>query len=197
MAHKVAVTRHNAGPETAAPNDDDGWTITVTSVQCGINISKQTDGNGNAVFTGLPLCTDYVVSENPVNASSPGFSPVSPVSVSGQTPNGQTITFKNRKDTQDPACTVNCVPTTSTPTTPTTPPTTVVPPTTTPVPPTPVSTVQGERTPGASATPIAPSTGGGIIGGATGGTNLVLIIAGLLALTSGLSFVALGRKSRR
>ncbi|MBK6318718.1 MAG: hypothetical protein IPF51_08055, partial [Dehalococcoidia bacterium] len=199
VAHKVAVTRHNAGPETAAPNDDDGWTITVSSAQCGINISKQTDANGNAVFAGLPLCTDYVVSENPVNASSPGFNPVSPVSVSGQTPNGQTITFKNRKDAEDPRCTVNCGPSTATPTTPTTPPTTVVPPTTTPVPPVipPVTQVAGERTPGASATPIAPSTGGGIIGGATGGTNLVLIIAGILALTSGLSFVALGRKSRR
>ncbi|MBK6562896.1 hypothetical protein [Candidatus Amarobacter glycogenicus] len=199
IVHKVAVTRQGFGPETDAPNDDDGWTITVSSAQCGINISKQTDANGNAVFAGLPLCTDYVVSENPVNASSPGFNPVSPVSVSGQTPNGQTITFKNRKDAEDPRCTVNCGPSTATPTTPTTPPTTVVPPTTTPIPPVipPVTQVAGEKTPGASATPIAPSTGGGIIGGATGGTNLVLIIAGILALTSGLSFVALGRKSRR
>ena len=41
------------------------------------------------------------------------------------------------------------------------------------------------------------TVGESFIGGATGGTNLVLIIAGLLALTSGLSFVALGRKSRR
>jgi hypothetical protein len=32
------------------------------------------------------------------------------------------------------------------------------------------------------------------MGGASGGMNLLLIIGGLLALTSGLSFVALGRK---
>ena len=81
------------------------------------------------------------------------------VSVSGQTPNGQTITFKNRKDTQDPPCD-NCrgiTPTPTVPTTPTTPPTTVVPPTNTPVPPVipPVTQVAGEKTPGASATPIA------------------------------------------
>ena len=203
IAHKVAVTSHNFGPDQDAPNDDDGWIITVTSAQCGINISLPTDANGNATFTNLPLCTDYVVSENPVNAASPGFNPVSPTSIGGQTPEGQTITFLNRKVTNDPPC-VNCGPTptptvpTPTPTTPATPTSTPVPPTATPTEPSPVSTVVGERTPGpaASATPIAPSTGGGLMGGTSGGMNLVLIIAGLLALTSGLSFVALGRKHR-
>lgn len=204
---KTAVTRHGNGPDVAAPNDDDGWLITVSSDECKYEDTKATDVNGVAVFTNLPACDDYVVSENPVNAGSPGFTPASAPSVSGVeaglpgTP--AVVNFVNRKQTYDPPC-ANC--NSQTPTaTPTTPPTsTPVPPTSTPVPPTntvvppvktevpatpSVSIVQGERT------PIAPSTGaGGLMGGAGSGMNLVLIIGGLLALTSGLSFVALGRK---
>lgn len=202
--HKNAFTSHNGGANVAAPNDDDGWTITLTSAQCGINQVKVTDANGDALFTGLPLCTDYVVSEGAVNASSPGFVPLTAAQFTNITPNGVTLTFNNILRTQDPPC-INCGPTTTpTPVTPTaTPPTTTpVPPTNTPVPPTStptsVSTVGGERTPGpGQPTPIAPSTGGGVLGGTAGGFNLLLIVAGLLALTSGVSFLALGRKNRR
>ncbi len=170
--HKVAVTSHNAGPDVPAPNDDDGWTITVSSVACGINQSKQTDANGNASFTGLPLCTDYVVSENPVNAGSPGFNPVSPTSFSNQKPEGQTLTFTNRLATFDPPC-QDCIQVTPTPTptftptaTPTTPPTST--PTTRPT----EEATAGARTPGP--TPIAPSTGTGGSGGAAS-MNLLLL----------------------
>jgi len=93
-----------------------------------------------------------------------------------------------------------------------TPTSTVVPPTNTPTPvstqagartpgpasPTPVSTQAGERTPGPGApTPVAPSTGDGLMGGAAGGFNLALILGGLLALTTGLSFIALASRTRR
>lgn len=191
--HKVAVTSHNAGPDVPAPNDDDGWTITVSSVACGINQSKQTDANGNASFTGLPLCTDYVVSENPVNAGSPGFNPVSPTSFSNQKPEGQTLTFTNRLATFDPPC-QDCIQVTPTPTptftptaTPTTPPTST--PTTRPT----EEATAGARTPGP--TPIAPSTGTGGSGGAAS-MNLLLLIAGLAALSGGATLAVAGKRRR-
>jgi hypothetical protein len=191
--HKDAVTSHNGGPNVQAASDDDGWTITVVSVACGINQSKQTDASGNASFTGLPLCTDYVVSENPVNAASPGFTPISATSVSSVTPNGQTITFVNRKATFDPPCQdcIEIVPT-ATPTN------TPVPPTATPVPPTatptPEEATEGERTPGP--TPIAPSTGTGS-GGGTASMNILLLVAGLAVLSGGLSLTAAGKRRRK
>ena len=208
---KTAVTRHGNGPDVAAPNDDDGWLITVSSVQCNYSQTIATDANGLAVFTNLPVCNDYVVREDTNNPSSPNFGPGGPVQFNNQTPglpgNPLVLTFLNRKQTFDPPCTnCNSVTPTPTPVTPTatpTTPTTTATPTNTPVPPTntptntpttPVSTVQGERTPGPGQTPIAPSTGDGLMGGTSGGMNLALIVAGLLALTSGLSFVALGRK---
>jgi hypothetical protein len=206
--HKNAFTSHNGGPNVPAPQDDDGWTITVTSAQCGINQQAVTDSNGDALFTNLPLCTDYVVSEGLVNAGSPGFVPLSASQFTNITPNGVTLTFNNILRTNDPVCT-NCNPVVTPTATPTTPPPTATPttpgqPTATPTtkptekPTEPVSTVSGEKTPGpGQPTPIAPSTGGGVMGGTAGGFNILLILAGLLALTSGLSFVALGRKHRR
>ena len=204
--HKNAFTSHNGGPNVAAPNDDDGWTITLTSAACGINQQKVTDANGDALFTNLPLCTDYIVKEGASNASSPGFVPLTGDRFENITPNGVTLTFNNILRTRDvPTCTVGCVPTTTptpvtptpTPVTPTATPTT--PATTAPTnTPTPVSTQLGEKTPGpGQPTPIAPSTGGGMLGGTAGGFNLLLVLAGLLAVTSGVSFLALGRKSRR
>lgn len=192
--HKDAVTSHNGGPNVPAPQDDDGWTITVVSVACGINQSKQTDASGNASFTGLPLCTDYVVSENTVNADSPGFAPISATSVAGQTPSGQTVTFVNRRVTFDPPC-QDCIQIIPTPT-PTTPPPTATP-TNTPVPPTatptPEEATEGERTPGP--TPIAPSTGTGGSGG-SGSMNILLLALGLAALSGGMSLAAAGRRRR-
>jgi fimbrial isopeptide formation D2 family protein len=208
--HKNAFTSHNGGANVVAPNDDDGWTITLTSVDCGISEQAVTDSNGDALFSNLPLCTDYVVSEGAVNASSPGFVPLTGTKFTNITPNGVTLTFNNILRTNDPICTVGCTPVTTTPTTtPTSTPTNTPTTTTTATPttpaatntptntPTPVSTQLGEKTPGPGQTPIAPSTGTGLFGGTTGGFNILLILGGLLALTSGLSFVALGRKSRR
>lgn len=206
LVHKNAFTSHNNGANVSAPNDDDGWTITVSSAACGINQVKLTDANGDAVFTNLPMCTDYVVSEGASNVLSPGFTPLTASQFNGVTPNGATIVFNNILRTFDPPC-LACNGATPTPVTPTvTPPTTTVvpPPTNTPVPPTntpatpPVTAIGGEKTPGpGQPTPIAPSTGGGVLGGTAGGFNLLLIVAGLLALSGGVSFVALGRKHRR
>ena len=118
--HKNAFTSHNGGPNVAAPNDVDGWTITLTSVQCGINQVKVTDASGNALFSNLPLCNDYVVTEGAVNASSPGFVPLTAAQFTNISPNGVTLTFNNILRTQDPICTVGCIPTTTpTPNTPT------------------------------------------------------------------------------
>jgi len=205
--HKQAEIRHN-GNDSPAPNDDDGWTFTLVSNSCGINFVGQTDSNGNLSFSGLPLCSDYVVTEVGPNAASPGFVLVSPAggSFTNQTPNGQTLTFLNRRTTSDPPCqdcrqpTVTPSPTpTSTPVTPTATPTTPAASPTTPTSggsPT-ITVIAGEKTPGpGQPTPIAPSTGGGLMGGTASGLNIILVLAGLLAVTGGLGFLALGRKRR-
>ncbi|MCC6961078.1 MAG: hypothetical protein IT301_14620, partial [Dehalococcoidia bacterium] len=103
--HKNAFTSHNGGPNVAAPNDDDGWTITLTSAACGINQQAVTDANGDALFTNLPLCTDYIVKEGASNASSPGFVPLTGDRFENITPNGVTLTFNNILRTRDvPTC---------------------------------------------------------------------------------------------
>ena len=203
--------------ETVNTNDDDGWTITVKSALCGIDLALDTDANGNAVFSGLPLCTDYVVAEI-LASGEPGYSPVTPASVSGKTPTvgGNTqVNFTNETRAFTPPC-PNCAPGTQTVPTPTPTPPTPVPPTATPcvgcnpgqqnaptpIPsPTitsgstpPVTAIAGEKTPGQ--TPIAPSTGAGGSGGSSGGLNLLLILGGLGALAGGITFMAMGRKNR-
>jgi hypothetical protein len=63
--------------------------------------------------------------------------------------------------------------------------------------PTGVSTIAGEKTPGPGGpTPIAPSTGEGVFGGAVGGSNMLLILIGLAAIASGL-FVIGGARRRQ
>ena len=55
--------------------------------------------------------------------------------------------------------------------------------------------VAAARTAAAQATPIAPRTGGGAMGGAGGTLNIALLAAGLIVLSSGLSLVAVrGRR---
>lgn len=192
--NKVALTSHNNSPDVPSPQDRDGWTITVSSAACGINQSKQTDASGNATFTGLPKCTDYVVSENTSNPQSPNFVPVGASSVSNVTPNGQTITFTNRRATFDiviitPTPVIPTPAPTFTPTnTPTSTPTNT--PTATP---TPEETQAGVRTPGP--TPIAPSTGTGGGGGAAS-VNLLLLIAGFAVLSGGATLAAVGKRRR-
>jgi hypothetical protein len=206
--HKEAQIRHN-GADSAAPNDDDGWTITVDSVDCNVHLVGQTDANGNVSFPNLPSCDDYVVAEVGPNAASPGFVQVSPAGAfTNESPVGQTLTFLNRRTTFDPPC-QNCTNTTPTPsTTPTTPTATPTTPTTTSTatPPTstasptnppaspsvPVTNIAGERTPGT--TPIAPDTGSGGFGQGGSSLNIVLLLAGLVAITSGLGALALGRR---
>ncbi|WP_343395287.1 hypothetical protein [Candidatus Amarobacter glycogenicus] len=202
VVSKTAVTSRNGGPNIVSTDDDDGWTITVSSAACGINRQAVTDSAGKAVFTGLPLCSDYQVSEGPVNTNSPDFVPLTPATVSNVTPGRDVpaaVAFTNRKVVTDPPC-VNCGPQ-PTPTSTAVPPTsTPVPPTSTAVPstPTPKATTAGERTPGpGSPTPLAPSTGQGFFGGPVGGANLLLVLLGLAAIAGGLLFVGAGRRVRR
>src|SRR5690606_9823972 len=122
---------------------------------------------------------------------------------------GQTVTlnFINR---QLDGCTniADCPPSTTTTSTPTNTPTTPTTPTNTPetdetptTEPTATSTpeeaIEGEKTPGpGDPTPQAPDTGAGL--GSTGaGWNILLIIAGLIAISGGLSMIALGRRTVR
>jgi len=83
--------------------------------------------------------------------------------------------------------------------TPTPVPPTVVPPTPTVAPPTAtptkVSVVLGEKTPGAVATPLAPSTGSGPDDGGAS-TNLFLALIGILSLSGGLALLGYGRRAR-
>jgi hypothetical protein len=191
---KVALTSHNASPDVPSPQDRDGWMITVSSAACGINQSKETDASGNASFPGLPLCSDYIVSENTVNADSPNFVPVGATSVTGVTPNGQTITFTNRRATFDfLVITPTPVPPTATPVAPTA---TPVPPTVEPTAtPTEVEDVAGEKTPGP--TPLAPVTGTGTGGeGGTASMNLLLMVAGLAVLSGAMTMAVAGKRRR-
>ncbi|MBE0609807.1 MAG: hypothetical protein IH609_10530 [Dehalococcoidia bacterium] len=201
--NKVAVTSHNFSADVAAPNDDDGWMITVSSAGCAYTATLPTGVNGDVSFANLPMCTDYVVSENTVNADSPNFVPVGASSVTGVTPNGQTITFTNRRATFDIVI-ITPTPFIPTPTATPVPPTEIpVPPTETPVPPTVVpptaiptvvEDVAGEKTPGP--TPLAPVTGTGTGGGGTASMNLLLVVAGLAVLSGGLTMAAVGRRRR-
>lgn len=205
LANKTTQLLVN-GAVDSHPQDRSGWRITVTSVACGVSQAKTTDSSGNALFTGLPLCSDYVVGEDLSAAPASGYTPVGPASVSGVTPGASTATRVNfinqRVVTFCTNCTTQPTPTpTATATTPphtptatSTPSPTLPPPTVTP---SPVSTTAGERTPGTTPTPIAPSTGAGWTSGAVGGTNLLLVIAGLFAVTGGLIFLSLGRKRSR
>ncbi|MBE0608614.1 MAG: hypothetical protein IH609_04495 [Dehalococcoidia bacterium] len=192
---KVALTSHNFSPDVPSPQDRDGWLITVSSDLCAYTATLPTGVNGNVSFTNLPMCTDYVVSENTVNADSPNFVPVGASSVSGVTPSGQTITFTNRRATYEfLVITPTPVPPTETPVPPTA---TPVPPTATPVPPeTPTEeAVAGEKTPGP--TPLAPVTGTGTGGdGGTTGMNILLMVAGLAVLSGAMTLAAAGRRRR-
>jgi hypothetical protein len=197
---KVAQTRHNFGPEQPAPDDDDGWIISVVSAACNINQSQQTDANGNAVFANLPKCSDYVVSENPVNPSSPGFVPIGVPSFSNQTPEGQALTFVNRRSTFDPPC-QDCTQPTPTPIVPTATPTatptagTPPPTATATLPPATATTPSGGVA--GDVTPAPPRTGDGQSGGSMNGVNGVLVLAGLLGLAGSLMLAAGALKRRR
>ncbi|MFN8618537.1 MAG: CARDB domain-containing protein [Dehalococcoidia bacterium] len=184
------------------PQDRDGWIIRVTSAACGVSVTRTTDVQGDALFTGLPMCSDYVVSEDLNTPGAPNYTPAGPASVSNVTPGAGTATRLNfvnqRVVTTCQDCTTQPTPTPATPPATNTPAATNTPQPTVPQPtvtPSPVSTTAGERTPGAATpTPIAPSTGAGWTAGAVNGTNMLLVIVGLFAVTGGLVFLSLGRK---
>jgi hypothetical protein len=182
--------------------DRDGWRITVSSVACGISTSKSTDASGNALFSNLPICNDYVVGEDLSVPGAPGYSPLTPASVQNVKPAAPTptrVSFTNQKVVN--VCTDCNTPATPTPTaSPTATPSATSTPTKVPatVTPTPVSTQAGERTPGpATPTPVAPNTGAGWAGPAVGGVNLLLVMAGLFAVACGLTVVGMARRHGR
>jgi len=198
IVKKVAQTRHNFGPEQPAPDDDDGWTISVVSAACNISQSQPTDTNGLAVFADLPKCSDYVVSEDPVNPSSPSFVPVGLTELTNQTPQGQPLTFVNLRSTFDPPC-QDCTQPTPTPitpiATPTATPTAGTPPPTATLPPAMATTPSGGVA--GDVTPAPPRTGDGQSGGSADGANLAVTLAGLFALIGGVALVSFGHKPRR
>jgi len=166
LVQKRTTRELSNGQDVDAPTDRDGWIITISSAECSYQESKPTGANGQALFTNLPICDDYVVSENPVNPSSPGYVPDGPTSRNNIEP-GQDqptfVRFENKRYETDPGCFPNCpvfTPTpTSTPTgtaTPTTPTTTT---TTTPTTTTTATVPAGTATPASPTNPPAsPST---------------------------------------
>jgi hypothetical protein len=193
---KVSKTEVSLAHPGGAPGA--GWSFTLSG--CGIAPQvAATNAAGQAQFDNLPLavnCT-YTVTET----QKAGWSAINPVQAANPvTPGGYTtLSFTNVKIE---VCVTGCITTFETPT----PTATPEKPTATPTPteepkvedpadtPTPVDETRGERTPGA--TPIAPSTGYGLLGGQTGGTNMVLIAAGLMALSGGTVVLAVARRRR-
>src|SRR5690606_10586988 len=101
---KSTVVSINNGAPVAAPGDRGGWSITVTSAACGINVTQATGANGQTTFTNLPICSDYTVSENPVNPAAPGYTPVGSTTVTNVTPGegaAASVAFVNRRDVFD------------------------------------------------------------------------------------------------
>ncbi len=193
---------NNANPEGG--NGGSGWTFTLSG--CGIGPLQQTTGaSGSVSWTDLPPAVgcSYTVTETAkAGWVADQISKTASPTQAGSTAN---LTFINR---QFEGCTniADCPPTTSTPTptptaTPVTPTNTPNPqatPTNTPDPEatptdTPDSAIGGEGT-GGQATPVAPSTGAGFGGNSTAEMNILFLIAGLIAIGGGLSFIALGRR---
>ncbi|MCL4866501.1 MAG: hypothetical protein KJZ47_11450, partial [Gemmatimonadales bacterium] len=165
--------------------------------------------DGKATFTDLPPAVgcSYTVTETVIG----GWSAINPVQVTAPATAGQTAVL-NFTNIKIEVCT-NCFTiVTPTPTpekpTPTATPTDPSDPTATPTEeptkePTkepgeePTEDTAGEKTPGPGQTPIAPSTGTGLLGSGPGGVNMLFALVGLLAISLGTTFLALGRKSSR
>ncbi len=209
----VTINVHKTEQNGLVTSNGAGWSVTVSG--CSISQSAVTDASGNASFTNLPLCNSYIVSEN-VNSKGVGaFTPAGgyPASVAvNATTAGQvyTVLFANVKFNNpcgDGGCTPSILQTpTPTPVTPTATPVTptVTQPTktatqpaevTTPTP-TQVDKVHGEKTPGANATPLAPSTGSGLFGSGKSGSNLLLAVLGIFSLSAGFAVIAVANKNK-
>ncbi len=209
----VTINVHKTEQNGSVTSNGAGWSVTVSG--CSTSKSAVTDANGNASFTNLPLCSSYTVSEN-INSKGGGtYTPASgyPTSVAvNATTAGQvyTVLFANVKFNNpcgDGGCTPSILQTpTPTPVTPTATPVTptVTQPTktatqpaevTTPTP-TQVDKVHGEKTPGANATPLAPSTGSGLFGSGKSGSNLLLAVLGIFSLSAGFAVIAVANKNK-
>lgn len=181
------------GVSTRNLEDDDGWTVRVTSAACAVDVTARTGSEGAATFAGLPLCTDYVIAEDLALPGAPGYLPVTPATVDGVTPAltaGTEVVFVNetRENTPPRPPQVPTIEPTPTPVArivPTATPTVL--PTNTPRP---SGTVFGERTPGPAApTPIVPRTGGGAVGPVSGTANLVFLLGAAMGLCAGATIV--------
>jgi hypothetical protein len=187
---KVAEVVTN-GVAEPAPDDDDGWSFTVSSADCEVSETGTTDALGELVFEDLPMCADYVVTESPVNAASPGFAPVGPVSVTGQRPEAQTLTFVNRRPVSPQTCT-DCEPSpTATPTEPRATPTTPAAPPAPPVTGTVEPSAPGGDPPAPqqTATPSTPAVPATVTSGPTGRPP-VTEVAGVNTRAPGLTPIA-------
>ncbi len=199
----IEVNKTEISLATPAGAPGNGWSFTLS----GCNITPQvavTGVNGKATFTDLPpaIGCSYTVTETVKS----GWSAINPVQVTAPTAAGQTavLNFTNVKIEVCTNCTtiVTPTPTPPTPTATATPKPSETPtsPTATPETPTQKPTEEataGARTPGPGQTPIAPSTGNGLLGSGPAGVNMLLALVGLLALSLGTTILALGRKSSR
>ncbi len=192
----IKVSKTEITLAKAAGTPGAGWSFTLSGCEI-VPQTATTNAAGQAQFDNLPLavnCT-YTVTET----QKAGWSAINPVQVANPvTPGGYaTLSFTNVKIE---VCVNGCITIVETPTPTATPekPTATPTPTEKPEDPTATPTVvdeaRGERTPGA--TPIAPSTGYGLLGGQTGGPNLLLIAAGLMALSGGTVVLAMARRRR-
>jgi hypothetical protein len=206
---KVTIRVHKVLDSVGFRSDGEGWVFTLHG--CGIGpISATTNAQGIVTFANLPpaIGCSYTVTET----TQAGWVPQFISQTTQPTRPGQevTLTFLNIRTfdppcvlPDDPRCPPPATPTPVTPTpTPPTPTPTPVTPTPTPIVPTPTPTpveeVEGVVTPGpgVTPTPIAPVTGYGI-GQGGGGMSLLLVLAGLISLSLGLGFLALGRRTSR
>lgn len=199
----IEVNKTEISLATPAGAPGNGWSFTLS----GCNITPQvavTGVNGKATFTDLPpaIGCSYTVTETVKS----GWSAINPVQVTAPTAAGQTavLNFTNVKIEVCTNCTtiVTPTPTPPTPTATATPKPSETPtsPTATPETPTQKPTEEataGARTPGPGQTPIAPSTGNGLLGSGPAGVNMLLALVGLLAISLGTTILALGRKSSR
>jgi hypothetical protein len=216
---KVTIRVHKVLDSVGFRSDGEGWVFTLNG--CGIGpTSGTTNAQGIVTFANLPpaIGCSYTVTETTQAGWVPQF--ISQTTQPTQPGQVVTLTFLNIR-TFDPPCVLpddpRCPPppsSTPTPTppvatptpTPTATPTPPTPPVATPTPtpptptptPTPVEEVGGVVTPGpgATPTPIAPAAGSGF-GQGEGGMSLLLVLAGLISLSLGLGFFALGRRTSR
>jgi hypothetical protein len=198
---EVNKTEISLATPSGAPGS--GWSFTLTG--CGVGPLLATTGaNGKATFGDLPPAVgcSYTVTET----QQAGWSAINPVQVTAPTAAGQTsvLNFTNVKIEVCTTCITIVTPTptpekpaptpTATPEKPTDPTAT---PTEKPAEKPTQDVVSGEKTPGPGQTPIAPSTGSGLMGSGPGGVNMLFALVGLLAISLGTTFLALGRKASR